>query len=304
MVLGDWGIRRLRLFLMQGPVIHDQREGPGIDSLCIPPVDALMAALSPWVVHKKLERIILCGMVGSRNGLLEAPYLHTPVSLGEWTGHLRYVKSHGLDIAISPGLRGINESCAPDVMRGEETQIFGAIRLEPGLAVGTQLLVLPGTHCKWVHLQDGVVAGFTTHITGELLDILRNHSTLLRAGGAQDRSERGFASGLDRGRRSASGLTAALFEARTAQLIEGRTQGWAADFLSGLLIAYEVREALKNAIDIRGVTIVGDPRLTSLYCRALAPYKIGVTELDGNRCAVSGLRLLATASHPDPFQAH
>jgi 2-dehydro-3-deoxygalactonokinase len=299
-VLGDWGTSRLRLFLVKDAAIQDHLEGPGIGALLENPIDALRRSLAPWLEDTAITRVVLCGMAGSRNGLVEIPYLPAPAELHDWLRDQAQFSAHGIDVAIAPGVSGKNAWGAPDVMRGEETQIFGAMQAEPALAKGRQLLVLPGTHSKWVQLEDGVIAGFTTFITGELFALLRNHSTLLRAGNSQASADGGFDAGLCRGHTCGTGLAAALFETRSAQILTGRSQGWGADFLSGLLIGAEVHAALEQCPNDQSVTIIGDPQLTALYRRSLRPYRGRTHELDGDRCAIAGLQLLAQFSRQRP----
>jgi 2-dehydro-3-deoxygalactonokinase len=123
-------------------------------------------------------------------------------------------------------------------MRGKETQVFGALRLDTSLASGLQVFALPGTHSKWVEVEEGVVRRFRTAITGERT-LLRDHSTLLRASAiadAPDDAQQGFDAGARRAFELKEGLLAAVFEARTQQLLAGRSRARAAGFLSGLRI--------------------------------------------------------------------
>jgi 2-dehydro-3-deoxygalactonokinase len=175
-------------------------------------------------------------------------------------------------------------------MRGEETQIFGAAALDPTLAKGRAMIVLPGTHSKWAELIDGRVERFHTFPTGELFALLRGHSTLTRAGTDSTGREAGFADGLAR---AGTGLIAGLFEARAAQLTEGKSLGWALGLLSGLLIGGELAEALALADDKPGrITLVGDPGLSALYTQAAERHGLPVSHFDGDACAIAGLALL------------
>src|SRR5262249_19578742 len=128
--------------------------------------------------------------------------------------------ANGRDIAIAPGLTCRNRLLAPDMMRGEETQILGAIRCEPKLAKGRQFLCMPGTHTKGVSLKDGVIDTFLTALTGELSDVLHNHSVLVNAGGAAETvggSE--FARALEQTKMYPDAeLIHLLFEVRSRQL--------------------------------------------------------------------------------------
>jgi 2-dehydro-3-deoxygalactonokinase len=329
--LGDWGTTRLRLYLAQGDIIHGERSGPGIGTLTVRPLEALRAALAPWRAAHGINRVVLCGMAGSRNGLREATYLSLPAERRHWARHPLTFDAEGLAISIGAGLSRVDAGGVADVVRGEETQVFGALGIDPALRLGRHWLVLPGTHSKWVQLEDSSIVRFTTYITGELFGLLKDHSTLLRAGakavagvgigggqgigagegrgafavgqgieGGEDVDAEGFTAGLQRSQQHAAGLAAAVFEARSAQLIQGRSHGWATEFLSGLLIGSEIRAALEAAREPRYVTLIGDPRLTARYRRALTQYAIEAVELDGDRCVVAGLLLLANAALEDP----
>jgi 2-dehydro-3-deoxygalactonokinase len=157
---------------------------------------------------------------------------------------------------------------------------------------GHHVVLLPGTHSKWVDVQDGKISSFRTFITGELFALLRDRSSLLRAGVSQGESDTGFAAGLERA--GHEGLAASLFETRSAQLLLDRTQGWARGFLSGLLIGDEVATILRAQAIHSTVTVIGEPNLSALYRQTLRHSGVETTELDGDRCVVAGLRLLAT----------
>ena len=180
-------------------------------------------------------------------------------------------------------------------MRGEETQIFGAIALDPRSAIGRHRIVLPGTHSKWATIANGRIIGFRTYPTGELFALLRDHSILARAAtdtavDPQDEAS-GFAHGIGR---AASGTIGALFEARSAQLLLGRSHGWALGYLSGLLIGSEVAEALRDEPATDRIVLIGDPRLADRYRTALAHHDVAVDILDGDTAALAGLDLLET----------
>jgi 2-dehydro-3-deoxygalactonokinase len=185
-------------------------------------------------------------------------------------------------------------------MRGEETQIFGALRLEPALATGRHLIALPGTHSKWAEIDNGTIIGFRTFFTGEMFALLRDHSTLMRAGDLHtdaDDEAAGFDDGLARAGEDSS-LIGTVFEARAAQLRAGRTASWALGFLSGLLIGSEVAVAAAGAGAgaATRICLIGDPRLAARYERALAGTGLTVISRDGDACALAGLELLGDAA--------
>ncbi|HEX8445689.1 MAG TPA: 2-dehydro-3-deoxygalactonokinase [Sphingomonas sp.] len=291
---GDWGTTRLRLFRVRGGAVIDQLDGPGIGTLTGSPSDALMTTLAPWrALGLRDTHVLLCGMVGSRNGLAEVGYVECPVDVAGWRAEMATVVAGDLSVWIAPGLACTRVNGAPDVMRGEETQIFGAMALAPALATRRHAIALPGTHGKWALVEAGRVIRFQTFLTGELFALLRDRSTLTRAGADAGDGEAGFAAGLARS--DAGGMLGALFEARSAQLRLGRSRGWAIGFLSGLAIGHEVREALVTIPDVDSLTLVGDPVLAGLYVQALARHDRVAHLCDGSAAALAGLRLLAEA---------
>lgn len=291
-ICGDWGTSRLRLFRMRGDHIVARLDGPGIAMLSGAPADALMAALAPWrACGMGAVPIALCGMIGSRGGIVELPYVDCPADAAGWRGQAVRIDVGGHAVTIAPGLAGETPDGTADVMRGEETQIFGALAINPALARGRHAIILPGTHSKWAVVADGRVTGFQTFPTGELFGLLRDRSTLTRAGADTDGGEAGFADGLARS--DSGGLIGALFGARSLQLRAGRLHGWAVGYLSGLTIGHEVREGLAMLDGTDRLMLIGDPGLTALYERALARHGRTAAVLDGSDAALAGLRLLA-----------
>ncbi len=303
-VAGDWGTSRLRLWLVSDGAVLDAHEGPGIAALAALPPEAraahLAALLLPWHEGHIPLPVRLAGMAGSRNGLFEVPYARAPAAAGEWAAAARTCEVAGLRVSIAAGVAARDGGAPPDVMRGEETQLFGALALDPALRDGKHLAVLPGTHSKWVELEGAAIGRFRTCITGELYALLTQRSMLLAAGAAaaaepSAEREAGFAAGLARAE-DASGI-AALFEARAAQLLDGRSRDWAAGWLSGLLIGCEVRELSATFDPAAGVLLIGASRLAERYARALARRGIAARRMDDVRCTLAGLTLLEEAGH-------
>ena len=204
-------------------------------------------------------------------------------------------------VAIAPGLSCRGPLGSPDVMRGEETQIAGAIALHPGLGAGSHLLCLPGTHTKWATLRVGQVCDFLTALTGELFGLLRDSSTLLRAAHAGTEaqtdatgdSREGFERGIEHATvPGSSSLLHALFAVRSRQLLDGCSRDWALAYLSGLLIGADVRGAIALFPATTEVVLIGDRALNERYAYALRRAGIAASCLDGEECALAGLRAL------------
>ena len=184
-------------------------------------------------------------------------------------------------------------------MRGEETQILGALALEPALRQGRQLLCLPGTHSKWVVLNEGVVSEFLTAPTGELFDLLSTHSVLVRERG--DVSGAAFKQGLTQfARFPAAQLLHRLFECRSRSLAGELVPRDAAAFLSGLLVASDIAGALAALGPASTVYLIGSPNLTRLYAEGLGHDglgHVGVGQshvIDGSAASLAGLAQIRT----------
>ncbi len=265
----DWGTSSLRAWHLPAAGPCDGRQRPwGILHLPDGGFPAALDAITQgWDTAD--HAIIACGMVGSRQGWREVPYVRIPAGAAAIAASLaRLALPDGRVVHLVPGLLR-DDATRPDVMRGEETQAIGAAsRLVAafGAAGKDALLVMPGTHGKWARLADGVITGFSTFMTGELYDVLMRHSILGRLGAndvVADRSaaDEAFRRGV---RASAGGALAALFSTRALALTGGLAPGRVADYLSGLLLGDEVRTGLQQAAtasrgDTRPViAIIGD----------------------------------------------
>jgi 2-dehydro-3-deoxygalactonokinase len=290
-VAGDWGTSHLRLFLCDesGNVLGSVN-GPGAAAGDFARVfDSLVAR---WPSSGHVPPAVLSGMVGSSIGWIQAPYLACPVRPWDIAAACASVREG--QIRIIPGLSCRNRFDAPDVMRGEETQILGALELQPDLRQGRRLLCLPGTHTKWVLLQEGVIHDFLTAPTGELFTLLRDRSVLVREPGAADSdTSPAFERALVEVQRfSAAQVLHRLFECRSRTLAGDLGSHEAAAFLSGLLIASDITGALSMfgpSLESRAVHLIGAPQLTELYAKGLACQDQQVSTTDGVLAAVAGL---------------
>lgn len=289
-VVGDWGTSRMRLFHLVDGAVVDRVEGPGIGALQGSAADALLAALAPWRRDGQPMRVVLCGMAGARIGLAEAPYAECPLDASRWAGQARLIAIDRIAVAIAAGLACERDGGTPDVMRGEETQIFGAMQLDPSLAQGSRMIALPGTHGKWARIERGRVQSFKTFPSGELFALLRDQSTLTRVGNDAHGEPDGFEMGLASARQR-EGFLGSLFHARSGQLRAGRTRGWSLGYLSGLIIGTEVEEMLGALQGATSITLVGDPSLVARYHHALEAHALAGTAMDGDDCALAGLKM-------------
>jgi 2-dehydro-3-deoxygalactonokinase len=293
-IAGDWGTSHLRLLLCDaGGSILDSRSGPGAADVDGGFADVFDSLTAQWGYDHGLLPAVLCGMVGSSIGWIQAPYVACPANpeqIVEACAVLRGGRVH-----IVPGLSCRNRLDSPDFLRGEETQILGALTLMPALRQGRWLLCHPGTHTKWVVLQDGRVREFLTAPSGEMFAVLRDHSVLVRKleGARTPIDENAFREALTRFNKFPEAqLLHRLFECRSRQL-SGELAAQSADgYLSGLLIASDVLGALRllpGPHTCGSVCLIGSAQLTRLYATALASHGHGSSQIDGAEASRAGL---------------
>jgi 2-dehydro-3-deoxygalactonokinase len=277
----DWGTTSLRAYRIgaDGAVL-DRLDRPG-GILTVPAGGfpaALAEAIGPWLGAGE-TRVLLCGMVGSRQGWVEAPYLRCPAGPAEIAAATIPVPFEGATLRLVPGLTTEDAHGIPDVMRGEETKL---VALADTLGGGAHLACLPGTHSKWARLEAGRVAHFTTHMTGEAFAALSQHTILARTSAEGPDRPEAFARGVARARQG-GGLLHHLFGARTLHLMDRLEAAETRSFLSGLLIGHEIAAALAETGAETGVTqveLVGAAGLAALYAEALRLSGVAVRQHD------------------------
>ena len=260
----DWGTTSCRAYLVgaDGAVLDRVADGAGILKV---ENGAFGAALDTMVGRWDAALpVLLSGMIGSRQGWVEAPYARCPAGADGVVKALATVDHGRRTISLVPGLSTENDAM-PDVMRGEETQIFGALALS-GQTDG--LFLLPGTHSKWAYATGGRIASFRTFMTGEVFGALKDHTILGRLMTAGSDAE-GFARGVREGAAvgSAGALLNRMFATRTYGLMDKLSGAALSDYLSGLLIGAEIAEATRRSKG--AVTIIASPALAQRYTDAL-----------------------------------
>jgi 2-dehydro-3-deoxygalactonokinase len=287
----DWGTSSLRGARLgaSGQVLESREFPRGI--LTVPPgqFEAVFHELFGDWMQAPRALCLISGMAGSRQGWQEAPYCPCPAGFAELGQHLLWLQPGR--IALVPGLScsGADALNTPDVMRGEEVQIFGALQLT---GRDSATLVLPGTHSKWVQVHSGHVMQFQTFMTGEVFALMSQHSILgktLDLNGAFD--EAIFLQGVDQSQQSGSVLHH-LFAVRTLGLFDRLSTAQLPSYLSGLLIGEELRTQTVNA-DSGPVILIGSDTLTRRY--SLALQQLGIAcQSHGAEATWAGLHALAS----------
>ncbi len=287
----DWGTSALRGAQLDanGQVMASRDFSRGIMSVPPGQFEAVFNELFGDWMENPDALCLISGMAGSRQGWQEAPYCPCPAGFAELGQHLLWLQAGR--IALVPGLSCLNAGPLniPDVMRGEEVQIFGALQLAQR---DSATLVLPGTHSKWVKVDSGRVTHFNTFMTGEVYALLSQHSILgktLDMKGAFDTDS--FLQGIDQSQQNGSVLHH-LFGVRTLGLFNRMPATAMTSYLSGLLIGEELRTQTKAA-RIGPVILIGNETLTMRYALALQHLNID-SQCLGAQATWSGLFALAT----------
>lgn len=300
LIVIDWGTTSLRAALIDatGSKIDSVETKDGIQFLCAGDYEAhLLQTVGPWLsAHGNLPLIAL-GMVTSRNGWVEVPYVKCPASAQDLArGAVKRRLSNGSVVVLLPGITDLSGQPFPDVMRGEETQIVGF-----GL-VDSTVLVLPGTHSKWARVSKGCIDRFQTFVTGEIYALMSEHSFLAKAGDESDDS--GIWTAFDAGVRAASNETTSehsllslLFSARTGMLVGQLGPGDIHPFLSGLLIGHEFCSAQQCGWFGRTdtIAIIGNDGLNNRYARAANLLDLSVQQGTNDEAFVGALRISTEA---------
>lgn len=281
----DWGSTNLRAWRYERGVCVDSVQSEA-------GVTRLGERLPQQVFGELMARwaeplpVVMAGMIGSNAGWIQAPYLSCPTRLTGIAAQLTTIEQAAPYHAwIIPGICVANEDNC-NVMRGEETQLVGAYAARP-----SPLYVMPGTHSKWVRMDGDALVDFRTVMTGELHHLLLVHSLVGAGLGEQLSDERAFERGLAIGL-SERHIVRRLFETRAAHLLGKLEKSAVSDWLSGLLIGNEVAQMQQEfALPAQdALTVIGNPKLTARYARALSMAGMAHSVLDGDDVFQLGIR--------------
>ena len=296
----DWGTSSLRLWLIgsDGGVLGERRSGEGMTTAARAGFSGILQAHLAALAAPDDLPVIVCGMAGARQGWVEAGYIDTPAALSAILTGAVIVPGERRDVRILPGLAQRSQE-APDVMRGEETQLLGALDAERG---GEQIVCMPGTHSKWVRVAAGTVTGFSTFMTGELFDVITKHSILAHAvSGAADMpaDKAAFEAAVAAAFARPALATSLIFGARAGQLLHGLSPAAAEARLSGTLIGVEIAGALSGGLSRPSLTLVASGRLQGLYESAFDALALAYRTIDADAAVRRGLSAAAEAIWPN-----
>ena len=279
----DWGTSNMRAWAMSasGSVLAEATSDQGMGKLARDKFEpALLATVGDWVDGP--TNVIACGMVGSRQGWVEAPYATVPCPVLSETFVQAPTTHPDLTVHVIPGIKQTDPA---DVMRGEETQISGFLARNPNW---DGVICLPGTHTKWVHISADEVVSFQTFMTGELFDTIAKQTVLRHSIATEGWDDDAFTTGLDMGISRPERLAARLFSLRANGLLNDMTGEAARAQLSGLLIGTELAAAKPYWLG-QQIAVIGDSGLSKLYIAALATQAAPATQVNASAITLAGL---------------
>ncbi|WP_158969945.1 2-dehydro-3-deoxygalactonokinase [Paraglaciecola sp. L3A3] len=292
----DWGTTNFRACLIgpSGEVVDRINADKGFLSVAAEGFEQVLTdLLQPWLVKYKQLPILMAGMVGSKNGWKEAPYVNTPLNIQKLVkGQSIFSLSRGNKVLIIPGVCHLDVNDREDVMRGEEVQVFG---LAAKLKLNQFDVILPGTHSKHVSWKNNQLTSVNTYMTGELYALLRAHSILGKNLPSQtkDVDLAVFSSGVTAG--NSMTLSHALFMARTQALFNKVPQDLVLSYLSGILIGNELADLKLTS----PVYIVAETQLAERYVKALKILEYTAIAVNAEQCFLAGMQSVFQTYHKE-----
>lgn len=282
-IAADWGTSNLRLWAMGADdrAIDTRLSDQGMGGLSPDQFETVLVdQAGDWLATAR--QVIACGMVGSRQGWVEAPYQTAPCSVSPRRMVKAPVTRAGLTVHVIPGIR---QTAPADVMRGEETQIAGFLTRN---ADWDGVICLPGTHTKWVHISAGEIVSFQTFMTGEIFALLTQHSVLRHSIASSGWNEEVFSSALSDAMSKPEMIAARLFSLRANQLVHDTETTTLRARLSGLLIGAELAAARPYWLGQR-IALIGADAIAAPYISGLAAQGAFVEQADATDMTLSGI---------------
>ena len=282
----DWGTTNLRAWVVShaGLIIDQAGSDHGMGRLTPDQFEpALLDLIATFLPNDKITPIVCCGMVGARQGWIEAPYAFVPCAPSN-AAILVCPKAIDPRIKIHI-LPGVAQTAPPDVMRGEETQIGGYLAGNPDFE---GVICLPGTHTKWVHISAGEIVSFRSFMTGEIFALLSCHSVLRHSLTTESWDDKAFTAAVIDAKLAPQNLSSSLFSLRAGVLLNGLPRATATAQLSGWLIGLELAGSRPYWLG-QEVVVIGPDKLGKRYMSALEALGVAPKFELGDTLALAGL---------------
>ena len=265
-IAADWGTTHIRAWAIgeEDNVLAFRESNEGMKDLQQNQFElVLLKLIESWLDDTKVTTVIACGMVGSKQGWVETPYLKTPcVPIDNQQLAIATTKDNRIKVNFVPGVMQNNLA---DIMRGEETQIAGFINKNPDF---NGVVCLPGTHTKWVNVKEGQITSFKTFMTGELFGVISNHTLIRHSISIKGWNQAGFEAGIHEGFNNPGSIASDLFSLRAESIVNDLDRDQARSTLSGLLLGVELNGA-QTFWENSNVIIIGSQLLSNNYLQGL-----------------------------------
>ncbi|QBY04229.1 2-dehydro-3-deoxygalactonokinase [Thalassotalea sp. HSM 43] len=295
-IVADWGSSKLRAHLCQIDtddklVPIDVGFGLGVTKVNGQFQQELESVSANWILQYGEMPILLSGQIGANIGWHEAPYVRCPAKTNQLADHLYQFSVNDMPVYIVPGMSCMLDNDTPDVMRGEELQVMGWLAQKPERQQGQHLLCLPGTHTKWVLVNNGQIEVFKTSMTGELYELLSSNSVLIQTVN-NTLSEPSFMQGIELASRQTGFFSHGVFSVRTRQLFGQLNPEDSCSYLSGILVGADVRGAVTssawNMENIACVHLIGATDLVFRFELALKHHDVDVIKHEVEEVNLAG----------------
>ena len=292
MLVVDWGTTNLRAYSCRddGYIGARTELEQGIKVVAAGRYPAILRQILTELGLATDEPIYVCGMAGARGGWMEAAYCQTPVAINALKASLLPLPEPFQGFLV-PGIKTLACDGILDVIRGEEIQVFGALRK---LGLKDALICLPGTHSKWVQVRNRQIVSFMTFMTGDVFQALEQ--TILKWRAEDPFITQTFLNGLTQSQQTGGGLLHQLFTARTQMLAGNLKAEQVSSFVSGLLIGHELKETEKFRRAGEKIVIIGSELLSQRYRLALEQASVAVETLGSDIATCSGISSLRELS--------
>lgn len=283
-IAADWGTSNVRFWAVStgGSILGERTSDKGMGGLKPSEFEGVLSAVcADWL--SSASHVVACGMVGSRQGWVEAPYQAVPCKVCPNQMVTAPVTRKGLAVHVIPGIRQL---APPDVMRGEETQIAGFLAENPGW---DGVICLPGTHTKWAHVSADEIVSFKTVMTGEMFALLSENSVLHHSIAATGWDDDAFADAMSKTLSRPETLAGNLFSIRAAQLLQDTDTATLRARLSGLLIGAELAATRPYWLG-QNVALIGADAVSMPYVAGLAAQGVQVKRADAKSMTLAGIK--------------
>lgn len=300
----DWGTSHLRLWTLDsnGKANACHRSDRGMRTVERDEFESVLKSEMQTLQVPTDTPVIMCGMVGSRQGWQEAPYKKMPCRIDAIAANAVKIDGVSRDVRILPGIAHFNAT-KPDVMRSEETQLLGLYDMLGEDLSG--LVCMPGSHAKWVRIENGLVIDFATSLSGELFAALSVSSvlqhSLKNASKKVDPQSDVYSRAVRNSLSDPATVLTRLFAARPHSLLNQMSDDDASAHISGTIVGQDIAGAIARFAPVHATTLVGSGHLGDLYSQALQIAGLQSKIVDGDELAILGLSHAAKLIWPDRF---